>query len=70
MPERRSVFALLISCAIRYLRRLRMDKLTEIMDWKRREIAARLRDVPEPELAALAAGAKSRPSFRGALHLS
>lgn len=45
-----------------------MDKLTEIMDWKRREIAARLRDVPVPELAALASGAKSRPSFRAALH--
>jgi indole-3-glycerol phosphate synthase len=44
-----------------------MDKLTEIMAWKRREIAPRLRPVSEAELARLAAGLPSPPSFAAAL---
>jgi indole-3-glycerol phosphate synthase len=42
------------------------DKLTEIMAWKCREIAPRVRDVSAAELTALA-GRGSRPSFRAAL---
>jgi indole-3-glycerol phosphate synthase len=46
-----------------------MDKLTEIMAWKRQEIAARVRDVSADELraCAVAATADNRPSFRRAL---
>jgi indole-3-glycerol phosphate synthase len=44
-----------------------MDKLSEIMIWKRREIASRLRYVPASELEQLAASAHLRPSFRHAL---
>jgi indole-3-glycerol phosphate synthase len=44
-----------------------MDKLTEIMAWKRREIAALVRPVPEAELARAAAAAPRRPSFASAL---
>ena len=44
-----------------------MDKLTEIMAWKRREIAPRLRPVPEAELAALHARLPRPPSFGAAL---
>ena len=44
-----------------------MDKLTEIMAWKRREIAPRLRPVSEAELARLAAGLPPPPSFAAAL---
>jgi len=44
-----------------------MDKLTEIMAWKRREIAAQVRAVPLPELAALDASLPRPPSFADAL---
>ncbi len=46
-----------------------MDKLTEIMAWKCREIAPRVRDVDASELAALAGDAAKRPSFRAALQV-
>jgi indole-3-glycerol phosphate synthase len=44
-----------------------MDKLTEIMAWKRREVAAVARPVTEAELAGAAAAAPKRPSFAAAL---
>ena len=44
-----------------------MDKLTEIMAWKRREIASRLRPVTDAELARAAAAAPKRPSFAASL---
>ena len=44
-----------------------MDKLTEIMAWKRREIAPRLRAVPEAELARLHAQLPPPPAFGAAL---
>lgn len=44
-----------------------MDKLTEIMAWKRREIASRVREVPASELQALAIARDSRPAFAAAL---
>jgi indole-3-glycerol phosphate synthase len=43
------------------------DKLTEIMAWKRREIAARVRPVPEAELARVDAARPRPPSFATAL---
>jgi indole-3-glycerol phosphate synthase len=43
------------------------DKLTEIMAWKRQEIAASVRQVPEAELARLNAGLPRPPSFAAAL---
>jgi indole-3-glycerol phosphate synthase len=43
------------------------DKLTEIMAWKRREIAPRLRAVSETELARLDASLPRPPSFAAAL---
>ena len=43
------------------------DKLTEIMAWKRREIAPLLRPVPDAELAQLRARRTGRPSFANAL---
>ena len=43
------------------------DKLTEIMAWKRREIAGRLRPVNEAELAAAGALLPRPPSFASAL---
>jgi indole-3-glycerol phosphate synthase len=43
------------------------DKLTEIMAWKRREIAALLRPVAESELARLDASLPRPPSFAAAL---
>ncbi|MEI7550898.1 MAG: indole-3-glycerol phosphate synthase TrpC [Verrucomicrobiota bacterium] len=43
------------------------DKLTEIMNWKRREIAPLLRPVPEAELARLDAELPRPPSFAAAL---
>ena len=43
------------------------DKLTEIMAWKRREIAARLRPVSEGELAKLDAALLRPPAFGAAL---
>ncbi|MSU23921.1 MAG: indole-3-glycerol phosphate synthase TrpC [Opitutus sp.] len=43
------------------------DKLTEIMAWKRREIAPLLRAVPESELAQLHASLPRPPSFTAAL---
>ena len=43
------------------------DKLTEIMEWKRREIAPRIRDVPERELSRLDASLPRPPSFAAAL---
>lgn len=44
-----------------------MDKLTEIMAAKRREIADRVRDVTDAELEALVARAAPRPAFAEAL---
>jgi indole-3-glycerol phosphate synthase len=44
-----------------------MDKLTEIMAWKRREIAPSIRPVPEDELARLDAARPRPPSFAAAL---
>ncbi len=44
-----------------------MDKLTEIMDWKSREIADTIRPVDEAELAAFASEAPRRGSFLDAL---
>ena len=46
------------------------DKLTEIMAWKRREVAPRLRDVTEAELAQVNASLPKPPSFAGALRRS
>lgn len=43
------------------------DKLTEIMAWKRREIAPLLRPVSDRELARLNASLPPTPSFAGAL---
>jgi indole-3-glycerol phosphate synthase len=43
------------------------DKLTEIMAWKRREIAPLMRDVSETELARLDASLRRPPSFASAL---
>ena len=43
------------------------DKLTEIMAWKRREIAPLLRPVAESELARLDASLPRPPSFATAL---
>ena len=43
------------------------DKLTEIMAWKRREIASSLRFVPDAELAQLDASLPRPPSFATAL---
>jgi indole-3-glycerol phosphate synthase len=43
------------------------DKLTEIMAWKRRELAPLLRDVSEAELAKLDASRPRPPSFATAL---
>ena len=58
---RRAPFAWLLCAYVR-----RDDKLTEIMAWKRRELASRLRPVSEAELARMAAGAarRRRPSPR------
>lgn len=44
-----------------------MDKLTEIMAWKRQEIASRVRHVPANELEALATTTQLRPSFHRAI---
>lgn len=44
-----------------------MDKLNEIMAWKRREIASHLRDVSSGELEDCAVLVRQRPSFRKAL---
>jgi indole-3-glycerol phosphate synthase len=44
-----------------------MDKLTEIMAWKRRELAPRLRPVSEAELARLDTDHPRPPSFAAAL---
>lgn len=46
------------------------DKLTEIMAWKRQEIAAKVRPVPLTELAALNAALPRPPSFAAALRRS
>lgn len=46
------------------------DKLTEIMAWKRREIAPLVRDVAEEELARAAAALPAPPSFAEALRRS
>ena len=46
------------------------DKLTEIMAWKRREIAPLLREVSEAELARLDAALPRPPSFATALRRS
>ena len=43
------------------------DKLTEIMAWKRREIAPLVRDVTDAELTALDAAQPRPPSFAAAL---
>lgn len=44
------------------------DKLTEIMAWKRRELAPRLRPVADEELARANATPPAPPSFTAALH--
>lgn len=44
-----------------------MDKLTEIMAWKRQEIASRIRPVDETECTALDRSLARPPSFSGAL---
>ena len=44
-----------------------MDKLAEIMEWKREEIASRLRPVRDEELARLAEKIPYRDAFRNAL---
>lgn len=44
-----------------------MDKLTEIMAWKRREIAGLVRPVPNSELAELNVALPAPPSFASAL---
>ncbi len=46
------------------------DKLTEIMAWKRQEIAALVRPVPLTELSSLDASLPRPPSFAGALRRS
>jgi indole-3-glycerol phosphate synthase len=43
------------------------DKLAEIMEWKRREVAARMRPVSEQELSRLDASTPRPPSFAAAL---
>jgi indole-3-glycerol phosphate synthase len=43
------------------------DKLTEIMAWKRREVASRVRAVSDAELARAATASPRPPSFAGAL---
>lgn len=43
------------------------DKLIEIMAFKRREVAPRMREVPLSELAAVSASLPRPPSFKGAL---
>lgn len=43
------------------------DKLAEIMAWKRREVAPRVREVAESELAAAGASLPRPPSFAAAL---
>jgi indole-3-glycerol phosphate synthase len=62
----------LLDCFLRLLRLLAAiskmsDKLTEIMAWKRREIAPLLRDVPETELDRLHDLLPRPPSLTGAL---
>lgn len=52
---------------------IKMDKLQEIMDWKRREVEPRIRPVHDHELERLAAMQRSGPGFYEALsrpHLS
>ena len=44
-----------------------MDKLTEIMNWKRKEIAPRIRPVRDEELIRLAEKFPFRGAFRDAL---
>ena len=46
---------------------LQMDKLTEIMNWKRKEIAPRIRPVRDEELIRLAEKFPFRGAFRDAL---
>jgi indole-3-glycerol phosphate synthase len=46
-----------------------MDKLTEIMAWKRQEIAPRIRKILSGEFEALAEAAEGRPTFREALDI-
>ena len=62
----RAIFGLPIWQSILYAR-VTMDKLTEIMAWKRHEIVTRVREVPTRELEALAVGIPTRPSFLDAL---
>ena len=45
-----------------------MDKLIEIMAWKRREIKDRIREVPDRELAESGRAHPARPSFFEALN--
>jgi indole-3-glycerol phosphate synthase len=53
-----------------FLDRSMSDKLTEIMAWKRQEIARLVRPVPLEELQALHASLPAVPSFAGALRRS
>lgn len=60
-------FGLLILQSIHYARPP-MDKLTEIMAWKRHEIAPRVREVPARELEAFGETSSARPPFFDALN--
>jgi len=53
-----------------FLKSSMSDKLTEIMAWKRQEIASLVRPVPLEELRALHAALPAVPSFAGALRRS
>ena len=44
-----------------------MDKLTEIMAWKRKELASRIRPVSSRELSSLGSKMGNENSFRNAL---
>jgi len=54
-------------CFVCFVVKHMSDKLTEIMAWKRRELAPLLRDVSEAELAKLDASLPRPPSFATAL---
>jgi indole-3-glycerol phosphate synthase len=59
--------ALVFVCFVYFVVTFMSDKLTEIMAWKRQEIAPLVRAVPETELAAADAASPRAPSFAAAL---
>ena len=67
MERRRKLFRFVFRVFRVFRDPLMSDKLTEIMAWKRREIAPLVRPVPPAELAALHAGLPPVPSFAAAL---